>query len=249
VAFTLTLVGAALAVGLELLEALAIVLAVGLTRRFRDAVLGAAAAALVLTLLALVLGPLLIARVPLEPLRLVIGVGLLLFGLEWLRKGVLRLAGRRSPSSSFREFVDEREALEELPAPAPGTADWAARTIAFKGVLLEGIEVILIVTVLAARPGGLAPAMIGSALALLAVLAVGYRLRTPLQRIPETHLKYVVGIVLSAFGVFFAAEGLGASWPFDDLALAYIALIVLAVSQAQVAVLARGERRQAKAVP
>ena len=248
-AFTLTLVGAALAVGLELLEALAIVLAVGLTRRFRDAVLGAAAAALVLTLLALVLGPLLIARVPLEPLRLVIGVGLLLFGLEWLRKGVLRLAGRRSPSSSFREFVDEREALEELPAPAPGTADWAARAIAFKGVLLEGIEVILIVTVLAARPGGLAPAMIGSALALLAVLAVGYRLRTPLQRIPETHLKYVVGIVLSAFGVFFAAEGLGASWPFDDLALAYIALIVLAVSQAQVAVLARGERRQAKAVP
>ena len=248
-AFTLTLVGAALAVGLELLEALAIVLAVGLTRRFRDAVLGAAAAALVLTLLALVLGPLLIARVPLEPLRLVIGVGLLLFGLEWLRKGVLRLAGRRSPSSSFREFVDEREALEELPAPAPGTADWAARAIAFKGVLLEGIEVILIVTVLAARPGGLAPAMIGSALALLAVLAVGYRLRTPLQRIPETHLKYVVGIVLSAFGVFFAAEGLGASWPFDDLALAYIALIVLAVSQAHVAVLARGERRQAKAVP
>jgi len=249
VAFTLTLVGAALAVGLELLEALAIVLAVGLTRRFRDAVLGAAAAALVLTLLALVLGPLLIARVPLEPLRLVIGVGLLLFGLEWLRKGVLRLAGRRSPSSSFREFVDEREALEELPAPAPGTADWAARAIAFKGVLLEGIEVILIVTVLAARPGGLAPAMIGSALALLAVLAVGYRLRAPLQRIPETHLKYVVGIVLSAFGVFFAAEGLGASWPFDDLALAYIALIVLAVSQAQVAVLTRGERRQAKAVP
>jgi uncharacterized membrane protein len=249
VAFTLTLVGAALAVGLELLEALAIVLAVGLTRRFRDAVLGAAAAALVLTLLALALGPLLIARVPLEPLRLVIGVGLLLFGLEWLRKGVLRLAGRRSPSSSFREFVDEREALEELPAPAPGTADWAARAIAFKGVLLEGIEVILIVTVLAARPGGLAPAMIGSALALLAVLAVGYRLRTPLQRIPETHLKYVVGIVLSAFGVFFAAEGLGASWPFDDLALAYIALIVLAVSQAHVAVLARGERRQAKAVP
>jgi len=249
VAFTLTLVGAALAVGLELLEALAIVLAVGLTRRFRDAVLGAAAAALVLTLLALALGPLLIARVPLEPLRLVIGVGLLLFGLEWLRKGVLRLAGRRSPSSSFREFVDEREALEELPAPAPGTADWAARAIAFKGVLLEGIEVILIVTVLAARPGGLAPAMIGSALALLAVLAVGYRLRAPLQRIPETHLKYVVGIVLSAFGVFFAAEGLGASWPFDDLALAYIALIVLAVSQAQVAVLTRGERRQAKAVP
>ena len=248
-AFTLTLVGAALAVGLELLEALAIVLAVGLTRRFRDAVLGAAAAALVLTLLALVLGPLLIARVPLEPLRLVIGVGLLLFGLEWLRKGVLRLAGRRSPSSSFREFVDEREALEELPAPAPGTADWAARAIAFKGVLLEGIEVILIVTVLAARPGGLAPAMIGSALALSAVLAVGYRLRAPLQRIPETHLKYVVGIVLSAFGVFFAAEGLGASWPFDDLALAYIALIVLAVSQAQVAALTRGERRQAKAVP
>ena len=104
-AFTLTLIGAALAVALELLEALAIVLAVGATRRFRDALLGAAAAGAALALLAVLIGPVLIASVPLEPLRLVIGVALLLFGLEWLRKGILRLAGRRSLSSSFKEYV------------------------------------------------------------------------------------------------------------------------------------------------
>src|SRR3954466_14808277 len=107
-AFVLTLIGAALAVGLEMLEALAIVLAVGLERRFRDALLGTAAAALALAALALVLGPVLLSRVPLQPLRVVIGAFLLLFGLEWLRKGVLRLAGRRSRSDSFKEFVEER---------------------------------------------------------------------------------------------------------------------------------------------
>src|SRR3954468_15840948 len=163
-AFPLTALGAMLAVGLELLEALAIVLAVGATRRWRDALLGAAGAFVALTLLAVVLGPLLSARVPLEPLRVVIGVFLLLFGLEWLRKGVLRLAGLRSRSSSFREFVEQREALEEADRPPPGQPDWAARTVAFKGVLLEGVEVVLIITALAARPGGVAPALIGAAL-------------------------------------------------------------------------------------
>src|SRR3954452_9935063 len=160
-AFVLTALGAMLAVGLELLEALAIVLAVGITRRFRDALLGAAGAAVALAALAVVLGPLLIARVPLAPLRVVIGAFLLMFGLEWLRKGVLRLAHLRSPSSSFREFVEEQEELEGLDLPPAGQPDWAGRTIAFKGVLLEGIEVILIVTALGARPGGLAPALVG----------------------------------------------------------------------------------------
>src|SRR3954462_7310597 len=160
-AFVLTALGAMLAVGLELLEALAIVLAVGATRRWRDALLGAAGAFVALTLLAVVLGPLLLARVPLEPLRVVIGVFLLLFGLEWLRKGVLRLAGLRSRSSSFQEYVEEREQLEAAPRPPLGEADWAGRVIAFKGVLLEGVEVILIVTALAAHPEGLAPALVG----------------------------------------------------------------------------------------
>jgi uncharacterized membrane protein len=242
-AFALTLVGAALACGLEMLEALAIVLAVGLTRRMRDALLGAAGAALACALLAVALGPVLLSRVPLAPLRVVIGAALLLFGLEWLRKGILRLAGRRSPSDSFREFVEEREALEAMALPPAGQADWAGRAIAFKGVLLEGVEVILIVTALGARPGGLAPALLGGVVALVAVTGAGAVLHAPLRRVPESHLKYMVGIVLTSFGVFFAAEGLGVHWPGSDAALLYIAAALLAFSQLQIASLAG--RRQA----
>jgi uncharacterized membrane protein len=239
VAFALTLIGAALACGLEMLEALAIVLAVGLTRRMGDALLGAAAAIAACALLALVLGPLLLERVSITPLRLVIGTALLLFGLEWLRKGILRLAGRRSPSDSFKEFVEEREALEEMGLPPEGRPDWAGRAIAFKGVLLEGVEVILIVTALAAHPGGLAPALLGGGLALLLVVATGAILHAPLSRVPETHLKYAVGVVLTSFGVFFAAEGLNVHWPGEDAALLYVAAAVLGFSQLQIASLAR----------
>ena len=246
-AFTLTLVGAMLACGLELLEALAIVLAVGITRRFRDSLIGAAGAAVALAALAFVLGPVLISRVPLAPLRVLIGAFLLLFGLEWLRKGVLRLAHLRSPSSSFKEFVEEQEELASLALPPPGQPDWAGRTIAFKGVLLEGVEVILIITALGARPGGLTPALIGGSAALLAVILVGLVLHAPLARLPETHLKYVVGIVLSTFGVFFAAEGLGVAWPLSDAALLYLAAAFLLISQAQVRVLTREHRAVATA--
>ncbi len=245
-AFVLTLIGALLACGLEMLEALAIVLAVGITRRFRDALIGAAGAALALAALAVVLGPVLISRVPLAPLRILIGGFLLLFGLEWLRKGVLRLAHLRSPSSSFKEFVEEQEELESLALPPAGQPDWAGRTIAFKGVLLEGVEVILIVTALGARPGGLAPALIGGSAAILLVAAIGVLLHQPLARLPETHLKYMVGVVLSSFGVFFASEGLGVHWPLGDAALLYIAAAFLAVSQLQVRLLAR-ERELAPA--
>jgi uncharacterized membrane protein len=201
---------------------------------------------LALALLAVVLGPVLISRVPLDPLRVLIGAILLLFGLEWLRKGVLRLAHLRSPSSSFKEFVEEQEELEGLELPPPGQPDWAGRTIAFKGVLLEGVEVILIVTALAARPGGLTPALIGGAAALIAVIAVGAIAHAPLARLPETHLKYVVGIVLSSFGVFFAAEGLGVSWPGSDAALLYIAAAFFLISQLQIRLLTTASR---EAVP
>src|SRR3954468_1220969 len=238
-AFVLTALGAMLAVGLELLEALAIVLAVGATRRWRDALVGAGAAAVALTVLAIVLGPLLLSRVPLEPLRVVIGVFLLLFGLEWLRKGVLRLAGLRSRSSSFQEYVEEREELEAAGPPPPGQAGGARRARPCKGVLLEGVEVILIVPALGARPDGLAPALVGGVLALGLVIAVGLVLHAPLRRLPETHLKYTVGVVLTAFGVFFTAEGLGVEWPGSDAALLYIAAALVLVSQARIASLAR----------
>jgi uncharacterized membrane protein len=238
VAFVLTALGATLAVGLELLEALAIVLAVGSTRRWRDAVLGAAGAAIACGALAAVLGPLLLSRISLEPLRVVIGVALLLFGLEWLRKGVLRLAGVRSRSSSLQEYIEAKHELEEVALPPPGHADWPGRAIAFKGVLLEGVEIILIVTALAARPNGLAPALMGSVAALVVVVGLGAVLREPLQRVPETHLKYMVGIVLTTFGVFFVSEGMGVEWPLSDAALLYIAGFLALVSQLQINLIA-----------
>jgi uncharacterized membrane protein len=239
VAFVLTALGAALACGLELLEALAIVLAVALTRRPREALLGAAAAAAACGVLAVVAGPVLVANVAGDGLRIVVGVVLLLFGMEWLRKGVLRLAGRRARSSSFAEFVEEREALEAVGAPPADRFDWAGWTIAFKGVLLEGVEVILIVTVLAARPSGLAPALAGAVVALVGVVALGAVLHRPLRRAPETELKLVVGLVLTTFGTFFAAEGLGVDWPLGDAALAMLLAAWALVAAALVAALAR----------
>jgi uncharacterized membrane protein len=239
VTFVLIALGAAVAVSVELLEALAIVLAVAVSRRWSDALIGAAGAALACALLAAILGPVVLASVPLSTLRFAIGFLLLLFGLEWLRKGTLRLAGRRARSSSLAEFVETREELEEVPLPPEGQADWAARAIAFKGVLLEGVEVVVIVTALAERPSGPTPALVGAAAATVAVLAAGAWLRRPLSQIPETELKWGVGVLLSAFGIFFLAEGLRVHWPGGDAAVLYVVAFLAALSQLQSHHLAR----------
>ena len=231
--------GAGLAVALELLEAAAIVLAVGLSRRWSDALIGAGAAVVVCAGVAIAAGPLLLEQLPDAALELAIGVLLLLFGLEWLRKGTLRLAGRRARSSALREHLETREQTEALPPPPPGRADWAARAVAFKGVLLEGIEVILIVTALAQADGARGPVLAGATVAVLAVAAAGTWLRQPLARLPETELKYGVGLVLSSFGVVFLGEGAGASWPGGDIALVYCAVALALATQLQAHALAR----------
>lgn len=228
--FVLVALGAAVAAGVELLEALAIVLAVGVSRRWRDALIGAALAAGACALLAVVVGPVLLESVPLDTLRVVIGALLLMFGLEWLGKGTLRLAGRRAPASALAEYLETREELEEAPRPPPGRPDWTARVVAFKGVLLEGIELVLIVSALAARPSGPAPALAGAGLATVAVVATGARLREPLTRLPETQLKWGVGVLLTSFGIFFAAEGLHVHWPGGDLAVLYVGAVLTTVS-------------------
>src|SRR5215213_9576319 len=161
-AFILVALGAGIAVSVELLEALAIVLAVAVSRRWSDALIGALGAVCVCALLAAVLGPVVLQSVSLDSLRVTIGFLLLLFGLEWLRKGTLRLAGRRSRSSSVAEYLETQEQLHDAPLPSEGQADWAGRLVAFKGVLLEGIEVVVIVTALAARPSGPTPALVGA---------------------------------------------------------------------------------------
>src|SRR4051812_32781473 len=219
---------AGVAVAIEMLEALAIVLAVGVARRFRDALFGAAAAVVAVVLLCVALGPALLAGADLHFLRVLIGALLLLFGLEWLRKGVLRMAGRRSRSSSYDEFVEERDELAaEAVAEGP---DWAARLVAFKGVFLEGLEVGLIVLALGGTPGRLAPALLGAAVALVLVAGIGLVLHEPLRRLPETQLKLGVGVALTSFGTFFTAEGLRVEWPLGDVALIYLAMLIACAS-------------------
>jgi Ca2+/H+ antiporter, TMEM165/GDT1 family len=236
-AWILTALGATLAVGLELLEALAIVLAVGVTRRWSDAALGALGAVVILAAVAGLVGPVILASLSLSLLRSVVGVALLLFGLEWLRKGVLRLAGRRALSNSLKEYLEEREAMEALP-PADGP-DWPARIVAGKGVLLEGLEVVLIVAALAGGSHGAAPALTGAALAVLVVAGIGALVHRPLARVPESQLKYAVGVMLTSFGVFFLGEGLGVDWPGGDAALLYVVVAMLLASQVHVRRLAQ----------
>lgn len=210
------------AVGIEMVEALAIVLAVGVERRMRDALIGASAAAVAVVALCAAVGPALLSGADLSFLRVVVGGLLLLFGLEWLRKGVLRMAGLRRRSSSYDEYIEERNALATDPTVAD--RDWAATIVAFKGVFLEGLEVGLIVLALGGSGGGrMVPALLGAAAALVIVIAIGVVLHAPLRRLPETQLKLGVGIALTAFGTFFTAEGLGAEWPLADAALLYLA--------------------------
>jgi Ca2+/H+ antiporter, TMEM165/GDT1 family len=237
--FVLVALGAGVAVSVELLEALAIVLAVALSRRPADALVGAAGAVVVCAVIAAVLGPVVLESVSLDALRVTIGLLLLLFGLEWLRKGTLRLGGRRSRSSSVAEYAQARDELDAAPLPPAGQPDWAGRVVAFKGVLLEGVEIVVIVTALAARPSGPVPALVGAGVATVVVLGAGAWLHRPLSRVPETELKWAVGVLLTAFGVFFAAEGLGVHWPGGDAALLYVVATLGAISQAQSRWLAR----------
>ena len=162
---------------------------------------------------------------------------------------MLRLAGRRARSSSLRGVRrGARGARGASRCRSPGTADWPGRIIAFKGVLLEGVEVVLIVTVLAARPAGAAPALLGAALAVVLVRRrSGSCCTGRCARVPETELKYVVGLVLTAFGTFFAAEGLGVEWPMGDAALLLILAAWLAISPGAGA--DAGGGRRARAVP
>lgn len=213
-----SILAAFLASLVEFVEALTIVLAVGVVRGWRPALLGSALGGALLVILVAALGPLL-GRFPLSWLQAAIGILLLLFGMRWLRKAVLRAAGIVPLHDEIASYAKEAERLrgEGRAQPLWDTVGVAAT---FKAVVLEGMEVVFIVIAIGAGGTGLLwPACLGASAAALAVLAVGLVVHRPLARVPENSLKFVVGVLLCAFGCFWFGEGIGIGWPGADWAI------------------------------
>ena len=222
----------------EAVEALTIVLAVATVRGWRPAGLGALAGLVLLVLIVAALGPLL-DRVPLHLLQLAIGILLLLFGMRWLRKAILRSAGVIPLHDEAMAFAIETAELREQALRHQARLDWLAALASFKAVLLEGLEVVFIVIAVSAGRGLLVPASAGALAACLLVAGAGFAVHRPLARVPENTLKFAVGVMLSAFGVFWTGEGLGVAWPGADLAIVAFAALFLAVGSAAVALARR----------
>ena len=216
-----------LASTVEVVEAFTIILAVATLRSWKPALIGTFAALAVLAAIIVVLGPLL-DRIPIHYLQLFIGVLLLLFGMGWLRKASLRASGVIALHDEDAIFARESSAFEKEAGVSETSLDWLAGITSFKAVLLEGLEVVFIVIAVGAGRGLLWPAAMGALAACVVVLAIGVVIRKPLSRVPENTLKFGVGVILSAFGVFWTGEGLGIDWPGGDLALLYFAAAFLA---------------------
>jgi uncharacterized membrane protein len=218
----------------EFVEAATIVLAVGTVRGWRSALTGTALALVVLCALVLALGPAL-TRVPEQALQLVVGLLLLLFGMRWLRKAILRGAGILALHDEDAIFRSETANLRLARATARWGVDPIATVTAFKSVLLEGVEVAFIVIAVAAGGAGLLPAAAaGAAVAGVLVVALAIVVHRPLARAPENTLKFAVGVLISAFGVFWTGEGLGIAWPGQDLSLLGLVVVMLAAGLAGV---------------
>jgi uncharacterized membrane protein len=222
----------------EAVEALTIVLAVATVRGWRPAGLGALAGLTSLVLIVVALGPLL-DRVPLHLLQLGIGILLLLFGMRWLRKAILRSAGVIPLHDEAVVFATETADLREQARRHEARLDWLAALASFKAVLLEGLEVVFVVIALSAGRELLVPASVGALAACLLVAGVGVVVHRPLARVPENTLKFVVGVMLTAFGIFWLGEGLGVAWPGADLAIVAFAVLFLAAGRAAVVVVRR----------
>jgi len=218
-----TITAAFLASFVEVVEAFTIVLAVGVTRSWRPALTGAALALAVLALLVLIFGPLL-ALIPITIMQFVVGVLLILFGMRWLRKAILRSVGVIALHDEEAAFSKETLALQQQSQDR--RADYLAGLAAFKAVLLEGVEVVFIVIAVGTAHGLTLYAGLGALAAVLVVGIIGVFVHKPLARVPENTLKFVVGVMLTSFGIFWTGEGIGAEWPGADLALLAIFAVV-----------------------
>jgi len=225
------------ACAVEAVEALTIVLAAGLTREWRSTFQGMAVALLALAAIVAVLGPT-ITLLPLTALRLVVGALLAVFGLQWLRKAILRATGHKSLHDEAVAYLREVAAAQAAAPSSRGRVrDWYAFTLSFKGVLLEGLEVVFIVITFGANQRNVGAAVIGAAAAVLVVTVTGILVRAPLARVPENAMKFAVGIMLTSFGIFWGAEGAGVDWPGHDAALLALVPLVALVSLGYTALL------------
>jgi uncharacterized membrane protein len=227
-----------LASAVEMVEALTIVLAAGVTRGWRSSLTGVAAATLALAAVVAALGPAL-TLVPINALRLVVGALLLVFGLQWLRKAILRASGYKALHDEELIFARELEEARAAGREEKAGLDWYGFTLSFKGVFLEGMEVAFIVLTFGSTQGSIPLAAVGAAAAIVLVAGVGVLVRAPLARVPENTMKFAVGIMLTTFGIFWTTEGVGGNWPGNDAALPVILVFVAATSALFVSLLRR----------
>jgi len=217
------------ACAVEAVEALTIVLATGITREWKSTFQGMAVALVVLAVITAAVGPA-ISYLPLTALRLVVGALLATFGLQWLRKAVLRATGYKALHDEASAYLREVTAAKEAAAERRrGVSDWYSFTLAFKGVLLEGLEVVFIVITFGDNQKNIGAAVIGAAAAIVVVTLTGIAVRAPLTKVPENWMKFAVGVMLTSFGTFWGAEGAGVVWPGHDAALLVLVPVVALV--------------------
>lgn len=228
-----------LACSVEAVEATTIVLAAGTARNWRSALLGASSALGALILIIGLFGPA-ISTFPIGDLRLLVGVLLLVFGLQWVRKAILRSSGYKAKHDEDAIFKEELDVARTGKAEHRfGVSDWYAFTLSFKGVLLEGLEVAFIVLTFGTIQHEVGLASVAALIAVALVAMAGFALRKPLARVPENSMKFIVGIMLTSFGIFWGAEGAGAKWPGSDASLLAIIAFMALISYLLVALLRR----------
>ena len=208
-----------LACAVEAVEAPTIVLAAGTARDWRSALTGVGVGLVALAVIVAALGPAL-TQIPLQSLRLVVGGLLLVFGLQWLRKAVLRASGHKALHDEDKIFQTELAEAQAADTRRVGVVpDWYSFTLSFKGVVLEGLEVVFIALTFGSNQKNIPLAAIAAVAAVVVVSAAGVAVRAPLARVPENTMKFIVGVMLTSFGTFWGAEGAGAHWPGSDAAL------------------------------
>ncbi len=223
-----------LASSVEMVEALTIVLAVGITRGWRSALIGVFTALAALAVVVAVLGKSLDEFVPIDVLLVVVGALLLVFGMQWLRKAILRATGLKSLHDEDAIFAEELEGLREEPVTGH---DWTGFVVSFKGVFLEGLEVAFIVLSFGANSGRYDLASAGALAAFVIVAGVGIFVHRPLSRVPENSIKFAVGVMLMAFGTFWGGEGIGLEWSLHEAMIPILALFYWAAATGIIAYL------------